>query len=52
MAREELSRKKCPQCNEMVEVNTAGAYIGNRVAVYSDDDKLECPYCNYMEPGK
>jgi hypothetical protein len=49
-----IIEKKCPQCNdhEMVEVMTAGAHIGNSTAVYTDDDKLVCPYCDYIEPGK
>jgi hypothetical protein len=46
MAREELLRKN------VLSAMTAGAHIGNSTAVYTDDDKLVCPYCDYMEPGK
>jgi uncharacterized protein with PIN domain len=43
--------KQCPQCNEKLTLKTAGVLIGENecIAVYSDDDKFVCPYCNYVE---
>ncbi|XP_046862208.1 uncharacterized protein LOC124455594 [Xenia sp. Carnegie-2017] len=44
-----IIEKKCPQCDEYVELRTAGAHVGNSTAVYADDDRLVCPYCDYIE---
>ena len=47
-----IIEKKCPQCDEFVELRTAGAHVGNSTAVYADDDRLVCPYCDYIEAGE